>query len=181
MELNIQNENFDFYILIYNIQSKHNIGTLIRSAAAFNCKKVIVLGTNKKVLKKLFGNQGTVKKMDFLFFETIDEIKKFCADNQIFVCGVEIGENSLPIHKKPFKGNTMFVLGNEGAGMNIKQKEMCDHIVYIPQYSNKTGSLNVAIAGSIIFHHFALWANYKEAHYINEKYEVVKNCENIEK
>jgi len=32
---------------------------------------------------------------------------------------------------------------------------MCDHFVYIPQYTDKTASLNVAVAGSIIFHHFA--------------------------
>lgn len=171
MELN-ENKIFDFYLLIYNIQSKHNVGTLIRSASAFNCKKVLVLGSNKKVLKKFFGSQGTVKKMDFVFFETIDAIRKFCKDNEIFICGVEIGESSVPINKQPFKGNTLFVLGNEGAGMNLKQKEMCDQLVYIPQYSNKTGSLNVAIAGSIIFHHFAVWAEYKEANFTDEKYDV---------
>ena len=169
----IQCENkYDFYLLIYNIQSKHNVGTLIRSASAFNCKKIIVLGKDKKVLKKFFGHQGTVKKMEFVFIETLDELKKFCKDNNIFICGVEIGGSSQPIHKQPFRGNTMFVLGNEGSGMNDKQKEMCDQLVYIPQYSSKTGSLNVAIAGSIIFHHFALWAEYKEAAFTNEKYDV---------
>lgn len=163
---------FDFYLLIYNIQSKHNAGTLIRSACAFNCKKILVLGSNKKVLKKFFGSQGTVKKIEFVFFETIDDLKKFCDENKIFVCGVEIGENSSPINKSTFKGNTMFVLGNEGSGMNQKQKEMCDQFVYIPQYTSKTGSLNVAIAGSIIFHHYAIWANYPEHKYTNEKYDV---------
>ena len=163
---------YDFYLLIYNIQSRHNVGTLIRSASAFKCKKILVLGTDKKVLKKFFGNQGTVKKMEFVYFNTVEEVKQFCKDNDIFICGVEICENSVPVHKQPFKGNTLFVLGNEGAGMNKKQKEMCDQLVYIPQYSTKTGSLNVAIAGSIIFHHFAIFANYKEADFTNEKYNV---------
>ena len=58
--------------------------------------------------------------------------------------------------------------------MNYKQKEMCDHLVYIPQYSSKTGSLNVAIAGSIIFHHFGVWAGYHEATFTNEKYDVTR-------
>jgi tRNA G18 (ribose-2'-O)-methylase SpoU len=165
---------YDFYLLIYNIQSKHNVGTLVRSASAFNCKKIIVLGSNKKILKKFFGHQGTVKKMEFIFIETVDEVKKFCKENNIFICGVEIGEKSEPIQKQPFKGNTLFVLGNEGSGMNYKQKEMCDHIVYIPQYSSKTGSLNVAIAGSIIFHHFGVWAGYKEATFTDEKYDVTR-------
>lgn len=169
-----ESNKYDFYLLIYNIQSKHNAGTLIRSASAFNCKKILVLGQNKKILKRFFGHQGTLKRMEFLFFDTIDDLKKFCRENKIFICGVEIGEQSVAINKQPFQGNTLFVLGNEGSGMNQKQKDLCDQLVYIPQYSNKTGSLNVAIAGSIIFHHFALWAGYKEADYTNEKYNVMK-------
>jgi len=39
--------------------------------------------------------------------------------------------------------------------MTEQQKAICDHFVYIPQYTNKTASLNIAVAGSIIFHHFA--------------------------
>ena len=50
--------------------------------------------------------------------------------------------------------------------------DICDHFVYIPQYSDKTASLNVAIAGSIIFHHFALWAQFKESSREGEKFDV---------
>ncbi len=179
---NKQNENkkFDFYLLIYNIAKKHNIGTLIRSASAFNIKKVLVLGENKKILKKFFGSQGTVKKTEFLFFEDIKAIKQFCKENNIYICGIEIGGESKPIQSHPFKGNTLFVLGNEGSGMNHKQKEMCDHLVYIPQYSNKTGSLNVTIAASIVFHHFAVWADYSESSFTEEKYDVEYQKGNIE-
>ena len=78
---------------------------------------------------------------------------------------------AVPIHKHPFKGNTLFVLGNEGSGLNNNQIAICDHFVYIPQYTNKTASLNVAVAGSIIFHHFALWAGYKEHTIVGNKFE----------
>ncbi len=171
---------YDFYLLIYNIAKKHNIGTLIRSASAFKIKKVLVLGENKKILKKFFGSQGTVKKTEFLFFNDIKGIKEFCKENEIYICGIEIGGDSKPVQTQPFKGNTLFVLGNEGSGMNHKQKEMCDHLVYIPQYSSKTGSLNVGIAASIIFHHFAVWANYPEASYTEEKYDVEYQKGNME-
>ena len=167
-----EKDTYDFYLLVYNISKHKNIGTLIRSASAFNIKKVFIIGENKKIIKKFFGSQGTVKKTEFLFFEDIKNVKEFCKENKIFICGVEIGENSKPINSHPFKGHTLFVMGNEGSGLNKKQHEMCDHLVYIPQYSSKTGSLNVAVAGSLIFHHFALWANYKEAEYTDEKYNV---------
>ena len=59
--------------------------------------------------------------------------------------------NAQPIHTHPFQGDTLFLLGNEGAGLNNNQIAICDHFVYIPQYTDKTASLNVAIAGSIVF------------------------------
>ena len=42
--------------------------------------------------------------------------------------------------------------------------------MYIPQFTEKTASLNVAIAGSIIFHHFGLWAGYQESQRTGFKY-----------
>ena len=95
----------------------------------------------------------------FIVFENLEELKEYIKRNNIIVCGVEIGKDCIPIQKEPFKGNTLFVLGNEGMGLNKRQKELCDQYVFIEQYSNKTGSLNVCIAASIIFYHFFLWSN----------------------
>ena len=65
------------------------------------------------------------------------------------------------------------MLGNEGSGLNQNQIDICDHFAYIPQYTDKTASLNVAIAGSIIFHHFAIWAGYQEHSREGYKYETI--------
>ena len=162
-----------FYLLIYNISKSKNIGTLIRSASAFGVNQIFVVGNDKKVLKKFFGSQGTVQKSNFLFFDSILNLEAYCKSNNINFCGVEIGEYSKPVHQYEFKGDTLFVLGNEGQGMNEKQKKMCgNNLVYIPQYSEKTASLNVACAGSIVFNYFAIWAKYSECKFINEKFNV---------
>ena len=50
------------------------------------------------------------------------------------------------------------MLGNEGQGLSPKQISLCDSFVYIPQHGCGTASLNVAVACSIVLHHFALWA-----------------------
>ena len=152
--------NFSFYLLIYNIQSRHNIKILIKSAISYNCKKFLVIGKEKKVLEKLFkGEKEMTSKIKdyFEYFEDIESLKKYLKENNITPCGVEIGENCIPIQNHPFKGNTLFVLGNEGAGLNNKQKDLCEQFVFIQQYSEKTGSLNVAVAASIIFYHFYVW------------------------
>jgi tRNA(Leu) C34 or U34 (ribose-2'-O)-methylase TrmL len=166
----------DFYLLIYNIAKSKNIGTLIRSASAFGVKQIFILGQNKKVIKKFFGSQGTINKSEFLFFDDIPQLITHCKENDIHLCGVEIGKSSKPIQNYQFKGNTLFLLGNEGQGMNNKQKDLCgDNLVYIPQYTEKTASLNVACAGTIIFHHFALWAGYQETVVTEEKFNVGTN------
>jgi tRNA G18 (ribose-2'-O)-methylase SpoU len=157
---------------------------LIRSANAFGVKQIFILGENKKILKKFFGSQGTVNKSDFLFFDDVTQLRIYCQEKSITIVGIEIGEGSKPIDVFEFKGDTLFVLGNEGQGMNTKQKELCKNsLVYIPQFSNKTASLNVACAGSIIFHYFAKWAKYDEMNIVDEKFEVdnsiIKNVSTV--
>ena len=122
--------------------------------------RFLVIGKEKKVLEKLFkGEKEMTSKIKdyFEYFEDIESLKKYLKENNITPCGVEIGENCIPIQNHPFKGNTLFVLGNEGAGLNNKQKDLCEQFVFIQQYSEKTGSLNVAVAASIIFYHFYVW------------------------
>ena len=53
------------------------------------------------------------------------------------------------------------MVGNEGEGLNQNQIDICDQFVYIPQHTGKIASLNVAVAGSIVLHHFAVWAKYR--------------------
>lgn len=55
-------------------------------------------------------------------------------------------------------GPAAFMLGNEGQGLSPKQMALCDRFVYIPQYGVGTASLNVAVAASIVLHHFSVWA-----------------------
>ncbi len=50
----------------------------------------------------------------------------------------------------------------QGHGLTSKQISLCDSFVYIQQYGAGTASLNVAVAASIVLHHFALWAGYQE-------------------
>ena len=51
--------------------------------------------------------------MEFQVFTNLREAKEHFVKNNIFVCGVEIGEGSQNIVTNPFKGNTVFFLGNE--------------------------------------------------------------------
>ena len=60
----------------------------------------------------------------------------------------------------------------QGTGLSEAQAKLCDGFVYIQQYGAGTASLNVSVAGSIVLHHFALWAGYPERSRHGEKYDV---------
>ena len=80
-----------------------------------------------------FGNQGTVRHTTFRFFDCLTEVSEYWTQNNISICGIEIIEGAEPVHKAPFKGDTLFMLGNEGTGLNQNQIDIWDHFVYIQQ------------------------------------------------
>ena len=60
-----------------------------------------------------FGSQGTDRQIEFEAFPYIKADKEYFTLNKILVCGVEITNNSQSIITHPFKGSTVFLLGNE--------------------------------------------------------------------
>eukprot|EP00924_Labyrinthula_sp_SR-Ha-C_P005169 snap_masked-scaffold_1-processed-gene-23.53-mRNA-1 protein AED:0.02 eAED:0.02 QI:0/-1/0/1/-1/1/1/0/213 len=166
-----------FFLIVYNISKKANVGNIVRSACAFGVHEVLVIGQKKNL--QLFGSQNTDKYTKFVFFDSLDECKLYLAENfNCSIVGIEIHPKSKSILESPFEEgkDVAFMLGNEGTGLNQKQKEACDYFVYIPHYGNGTASLNVTVAGSIILHHFANFAGYQEIQRKDEKY-VVKPIE----
>ena len=176
-----------YHLLIHNIIKPKNFGMLLRSAAAFGLDTIFLISKDveekkkSKILKNFalfFGDKGTTRKLKYEVFTSIKEAHTYFKANEIYVVGVEIGHGAKNIHTKPFNGETVFVMGNEGEGLIPALKKICDYFVYIPQYTNKTASLNVSIAGSIIFHHFASWAGYDETAMIGEKFQDPENKPN---
>ena len=118
------------YLLFYNIQKMKNIGTLVRfklvlhpityyrSAAAFNVSKIFFItkkNKRKKIMKEfgLFGNKGTFKQMDYECFPSLYVAKEYFISHKISVVGVEIMNTAISITQSPFKGDSVFLPGNE--------------------------------------------------------------------
>ena len=133
----MENKNYNFSVLIFNIQSKHNVKSIINAALSFNCDKILIIGKDKKVLQQYYLNENNKNIINekFIIFNNLEDLKEYIKKNNIFVCGVEIGKDCIPIQKEPFKGNTLFFLGNEGMGLNKKHKELCNQFVFIEQYN----------------------------------------------
>ena len=182
----------EFYLLITGEAGKNNYGVLVRSASAFDCKEIYILGKNKNILKKFFGNHGTAKKMKYVFFSSVDELNKHCLKNEIQICGVSINYkniekyNPLPIQDINFENKkTLFILGNNMYPIGKDLENIINKFTYVNQGNgdDKSHDLNLAIIGSIVMHYFGVKNNYKMAglndFYNDEKYVVKKNNQNI--
>lgn len=158
------------YLIVHNVAKKHNIGTLARSATAFNVAKICLVGSRHY---NTFGSHGSAAHMPLAYFASLDECctwlrsEKGCA-----IVGIEITGAAQAVNRHPFHGNTAFMLGNEGTGLSAAQLKLCDTFVYIPQHGEGTASLNVTVATSIVLHHFAIWAGYQESSRHGFKFDV---------
>ena len=176
----------EFYLLITGEAGKNNYGVLVRSASAFDCKEIFILGKSKSILKKFFGNHGTAKKMKYTFFKSVNELSKHCLKNNIQICGVNINYknkeniNSASIQDINFENKkTLFILGNSMYPISEELEKIINKFAYVDQGNkDKIYELNLAIVGSITMHYFGIKNNYKMAGlnelYNDEKYVVIK-------
>jgi tRNA G18 (ribose-2'-O)-methylase SpoU len=136
-----------FKLIVFNIEKPDNIGMLIRSAYAFGCEELLIVG---KAKLRITGAQGTQQVMKRRRFFSLAEAVQSCRDENYRISGLEVGGQL--IQNASFKCNTAFLLGNEGRGLQGSRK-FCDDIFMIPQWGG-VPSLNVAVAGSIAMYEF---------------------------
>ena len=143
----------DKYLLLDNIQDPGNLGTIIRSAKAFNIDTIILSKDtvdlyNPKVVRS---TQGIMFHINIIYAdleEVINDLKK--KNIKIFGTDVNTGltpNNISSIDKERFA----LIMGNEGSGVKDNIKHLCDENLYI-KMNNEVESLNVAVATSIILY-----------------------------
>lgn len=148
------------FVILHSVSKKHNIGTIARCATAFGVKELCLVGSRQY---NTFGSHGSCDYVNFRHFGSLQACCTYLKEAEgCRIIGIEIDPSALPVQSHPFQGPTAFMLGNEGEGLSPKQMQLCDGFVYIPQYGCGTASLNVAVACSIVLHHFAAWAGYLE-------------------
>lgn len=148
-------------LVLGEVQDPHNVGAVIRSAAAFGIKGVLIPPHNQSPVT------GTVVKVSAgMAFQvplvTIPNVNTVLRDLQsdgYWVYGLE-GEGTTTTVEEKFTRPSVFVLGNEGSGLREKTRELCDELISIPLHP-QCESLNAAAATAIVL---ASWsAQHSEA------------------
>ena len=138
-------------LMLHNIRSMWNVGSMFRTADAAGIEKIILSGytatpPRKEIDKTALGAQETVYwqyHADPL--EAVSSMK----NEGIKICGLEITEGSRPytaVNSSDFP--ICLIVGNEVDGLENEVLQLCDEVLEIPQYGTKH-SLNVAVAAGI--------------------------------
>lgn len=139
-------------VILDQITDPQNIGTIIRSAAAFGFNTIIMPkdntpGEGATIAKAACGCLELVKVIKVTNLkQAINKLK----DNGFWIAGMDArGDSDLSQLQTIEK--IAVVIGSEGKGMRKTTIEACDYKVSIP-ISTKVESLNAASTASIIFH-----------------------------
>lgn len=140
-------------LLLDEIQDPGNLGTIIRSAKAFDID-TIVLGKNTVDLynpKVIRSTQGMVFHINMVQAD-LKQIIPSLKEQQIPIYGTRV-EFGRDVRNFLAKDKEMFalVMGNEGNGVSKEIMELCDDYLYIEMHPD-VESLNVAVATSIILY-----------------------------
>jgi len=137
----------DFYVILDNIRSLENVGSIFRTSDALGVSKIFLCGiTGKpphhKISKTALGAENTIP---FEYYKQtgrlIDKLKK----DKISVIGLEQSKKSVLITKFKPKFPLALILGNEVKGISQNILKKCDKIIELPMKGKKE-SLNVSVA-----------------------------------
>lgn len=140
-------------IVLDNIRSLNNIGSVFRTADAFLIEKIYLCGItatppHKDIHKTALGSTDTV---DWEYVEnTIDLIEQLKTKG-VKICSVEQAEQATMLNTFTVAPNTTYALvfGNEVKGVSQDVVNASDTVIEIPQYGTKH-SLNISVSCGVV-------------------------------
>ncbi len=147
-------------VVLDNVRSMHNIGSVFRTCDAFRAEAVYLCGISStpphpEIHKSALGAEDTVSWK--YYADTLDAVAGLKSEGYR-VYAVELAEGSikLPELSIPVDERVAVVLGHEVKGVQQSVIDACDACIEIPQLGTKH-SLNVSVTGGII-----IWEIFKQ-------------------
>lgn len=142
-------------VVLGEVQDPHNVGAIIRSAAAFGLAGVLIPEHNQApvtgtVVKT---SAGMAFRIPLISIGNVNYALKELKEKEFWTYGLAM-EGSSALGEEKFDTPTAFVIGNEGAGIREKTLEACDITLSIPMHS-RTESLNAAVSAGVVFYEWS--------------------------
>jgi len=130
-----------------------NIGSIIRSATAFNIDGLIVRDRDYPETSKLMykAASGSIEHLNIFVVSNINSTLKSLREKNFWIYGFDVSGNK-NLNEIKWEGNNVLVFGSEGFGMKKHTEKYIDFMIKI-EINNKIESLNLSNSASIVFHH----------------------------
>ena len=146
-------EKIPLVVILDNIRSCNNIGSIFRTSDALLVEKIYLCGItatppNKEIHKTALDSE---KSVEWKYFEKTEVAVSELKDLGFKIYAIEQVENSilLPVFNLTSGEKIAVVFGNEVKGVQQKVVNMCDGAIEIPQFGTKH-SFNVSVSAGIV-------------------------------
>ena len=149
----ITSDKLPLIVVVDNVRSLHNVGSIFRTSDAFRVERVMLCGItatppNAEIHKTALGAEDVVCWE--YFADTMDAVAKLSAEGY-GVYAIEQVENSISLDRFEVEKGCRYALvfGNEVDGVQQRVVDACHSSIEIPQLGTKH-SINVSVAGGVV-------------------------------
>jgi tRNA G18 (ribose-2'-O)-methylase SpoU len=164
-----KSEKSPFAIVLDNVRSHNNVGSVFRTADAFLTKKILLCGItprppHRDIQKTALGATDSVEWT--YYEETTKAVFELKAEGYKII-GIEQADGAVELQDLKIEKRQKYALvfGHEVNGVDQKVIDLCDMCVEIPQFGTKH-SFNIAISAGIV-----LWELYKRGAAMQRPYK----------
>jgi tRNA (guanosine-2'-O-)-methyltransferase len=137
-------------LLLDNVQTPYNVGSIVRSAAAWRVDHLYLAGATVPPShpKSHKTSLGTERFVTWTAHESLAAALDAVKDDGYRLVGIELAEGAVPLHDVALGPDVCLALGHEDRGLSPLTLAACDAVAFIPQLG-RVGSLNVATAAAV--------------------------------
>ncbi len=153
-------------VILDNIRSMNNIGSVFRTSDAFLIEKIYLCGITAKpphndIRKTAL---GATESVEWEYFENTEDAINILKSNNYIISSIEQAEESIMLQDFRINQNKKYavIFGNEVKGVQQHIVDISDNCIEIPQEGTKH-SLNISVSAGVV-----LWDFYRKIKQVNK-------------
>ena len=151
-------EKLPLIVVLDNVRSLHNVGSVFRTSDAFRVQRILLCGItatppNTEIHKTALGAEDVV---EWQYFESTDDAVAMLRQEGCSIFSIEQCNGSIPLQDFKTSAGECYavILGNEVKGVQQSVVDASDGAIEIPQFGTKH-SLNVSVTAGMVIWEFA--------------------------
>ncbi|HSP61328.1 MAG TPA: TrmH family RNA methyltransferase [Ornithinimicrobium sp.] len=141
-----------FHVAVENWEHDFNIGSVVRTANAFNAAAVHIVGRRRWNRR---GALGTDRDQHERHHPDVAHLAAWAAERGLPLLGVDNVAGAVALEGYAVPRDCVLLLGQEGPGLSAQALAACSDVLAITQYGS-TRSVNAGAAAAVVMYHWAL-------------------------